>query len=160
MLFIVSTPIGNLSDISFRAVEVLKSVDLILVEDSRRSGVLLKEFSILTNKCVFHDHNKERLTPKIIDLLGDDKSVALICDAGTPCINDPGFYLVRQAINRGVRVSPIPGASAFLSALVCSGLPSDKFTFHKIVYFMKISNSYSSFCSFRIPVINNYAHCC
>ena len=128
-LYIVSTPIGNLADFTFRAVDTLKSVDLIAAEDSRVSGVLLKHYEIKTPMLAYHDHNKEQATPGLLRKLEKGDDLALISDAGTPLISDPGFYLVRAAIREGVQVVPIPGPSAMLAALVAAGLPSDRFTF-------------------------------
>jgi len=128
-LYIVSTPIGNLADFTFRAVDTLKSVSLIAAEDTRVSGVLLKHYEISTPMFSYHDHNKEQATPGLLRKLESGDDVALITDAGTPLVSDPGFFLVRAAIADGVEVIPIPGASAMLAALVAAGLPSDRFTF-------------------------------
>lgn len=128
-LYIVSTPIGNLGDFTFRAVDVLKDVDLIAAEDTRVSGRLLKHYEISTPMLPYHDHNKEQATPGLLRKLENGDDIALISDAGTPLISDPGFYLVRAAVERGVEVVPIPGASAMLAGLVAAGLPSDRFTF-------------------------------
>lgn len=130
MLFIVSTPIGNLKDISYRAVDVLKSVDVILAEDTRRTKILLKEYEIENKKLIsFNDFNKEGRTKTAIKLLKEGKNIALCSDSGTPGISDPGFYIVREAVKNDIEISSIPGACAFVSALVCSGLPTDKFGF-------------------------------
>ena len=128
-LYIVSTPIGNLGDMTYRAVDTLKQVDLIAAEDTRVSGRLLKHFQIGTPMLPYHDHNKEQVTPAFIQRLKAGHTVALITDAGTPLVSDPGFYLVRAAIQEDIRVVPIPGASALLAGLVAAGLPSDRFTF-------------------------------
>jgi len=128
-LFIVATPIGNLDDISFRAVEILKSVDLVLAEDTRHSKKLLKHLNIAKPIRAFHEHNEREKTKAIIDELHSGKSIALISDAGTPLISDPGYFLVAQAKKEGLRVVPIPGASALITALSASGLASDSFTF-------------------------------
>jgi len=125
----VSTPIGNLGDMTFRAAEILSRVDLVACEDTRRTGLLFKHFDIRNRLLSYHDHNKLRRTPEILEMLKQGKRVALVTDAGTPGVSDPGFYLIRAAIERGQRVVPVPGASAILSALVVSGLPSDRFTF-------------------------------
>ena len=129
ILYIVSTPIGNLADFTFRAVDVLKSVTLIAAEDTRVSGVLLKHYEIPTPMLSYHDHNKEQATPGLLRKLENGDDIALISDAGTPLISDPGFFLVRAAIAQGLEVVPIPGASAMLAAMVAAGLPSDRFTF-------------------------------
>ena len=128
-LFIVATPIGNLDDISFRAVEILKSVDLVLAEDTRHSKKLLKHLNIAKPIRAFHEHNEREKTKVIISELHSGKSIALISDAGTPLISDPGYFLVAQAKKEGLRVVPIPGASALITALSASGLASDSFTF-------------------------------
>ncbi|TNE72415.1 16S rRNA (cytidine(1402)-2'-O)-methyltransferase [bacterium] len=129
ILYFVATPIGNLGDISFRAVETLKNVDLILCEDTRTSARLLQEYGISTPTQSYHLHNEHQRTQQIIDWVEGGKQIALISDAGTPGISDPGFLLVREAQERGIRVEAIPGASAVLTALVLSGLPSDRFIF-------------------------------
>lgn len=128
-LHIVSTPIGNLGDFTYRAVEVLKSVQLIAAEDTRVSGVLLKHYEITTPMLPYHDFNKEQATPGILRKLEKGDDIALISDAGTPLISDPGFFLVRAAVAKGLQIVPIPGASAMLAGLVAAGLPSDRFTF-------------------------------
>jgi 16S rRNA (cytidine1402-2'-O)-methyltransferase len=128
-LFIVATPIGNLNDITFRAVEILKSVDIILAENTRHSKKLLQHLNITKPIRAFHEHNEREKTKAIIDELHSGKSIALISDAGTPLISDPGYFLVVQAKKEGLRVVPIPGASALITALSASGLASDSFTF-------------------------------
>jgi 16S rRNA (cytidine1402-2'-O)-methyltransferase len=129
MLTLVSTPIGNLGDMTRRGVEELKAADLILAEDTRHSRTLLDHYGISARPQAYHDHNKERVTPGIIERLLAGDRVALITDAGTPGVSDPGFYLTRAAIDAGVRVSAAPGANAILPALVLSGLPTDAFAF-------------------------------
>jgi 16S rRNA (cytidine1402-2'-O)-methyltransferase len=127
-LHIVSTPIGNLSDITFRAIDTLKQADLILAEDTRRTQTLLTHYKISTPMKSFNDHNKEKLTPTIIPQL-KEQNISLVSDAGTPCISDPGFYLVREAIKHEISIHSIPGPSASIAALSISGLPTDKFLF-------------------------------
>ena len=128
-LFIVATPIGNLNDITFRAIEVLKNVDIVLAEDTRQSKKLLTHFEISTPIRAFHEHNEREKTKAIIGEICSGKSIALISDAGTPLISDPGYFLVAQAKNEGLKVVPIPGPSALITALSASGLASDSFTF-------------------------------
>ena len=129
ILFIVATPIGNLDDITFRAVEVLKSVDIVFAEDTRHSKKLLLHLDISKPIRAFHDHNEREKTKAIIGEIHSGKSIALISDAGTPLISDPGYFLVAQAKKECLRVVPIPGPSALITALSASGLASDSFTF-------------------------------
>ena len=128
-LFVVATPIGNLQDISFRAVETLKKVNCIFAEDTRTSKKLINHYDIDTKLYSYHDHSSEKEIVRLLDFLKDNKDVALISDAGTPTISDPGYSLIRQCINEGIDVIPIPGASALTAAISASGLPSDAFTF-------------------------------
>jgi len=128
-LFIVATPIGNLDDITFRAVEVLKSVDIVLAEDTRHSKKLLSHLDISKPIRAFHEHNEREKTKAIISEIYSGKSIALISDAGTPLISDPGYFLVAQAKKEGLKVVPIPGPTALITALSASGLASDSFTF-------------------------------
>ncbi|HJU87837.1 MAG TPA: 16S rRNA (cytidine(1402)-2'-O)-methyltransferase [Gemmatimonadaceae bacterium] len=128
-LYLVSTPIGNLGDITFRAVDILRSVALIVAEDTRHSRALLDRYQIATPVEAHHEHNEARATPKLVGRLSAGESIALITDAGTPLLSDPGARLVRGALDAGVDVVPIPGASALLAALVASGLDTDRFTF-------------------------------
>ena len=128
-LFIVSTPIGNLEDITYRAVDILRNVDLILAEDTRHSAKLISHFQISKKLIAFHDHNEKSQYMKIIEKLKDGLNIALISDAGTPLINDPGFNLVRSAKQENINVVPIPGPSSPIAALSASGLPADSFTF-------------------------------
>ena len=128
-LYLVSTPIGNLRDISLRALDVLQQVDLIAAEDTRKSRVLLDHFNIDAKMTSYFDFNKEKVTPGLIQQLLSSKSIALISDAGTPGISDPAFYLVREAIQNGICIEAIPGATALVPALILSGLPTDKFVF-------------------------------
>jgi len=129
MLYVVPTPIGNLDDMTFRAIEVLKSADLILAEDTRTSGKLLKHFSIETPQRAYHMHNEHKAVSQLVEELKSGKTFALISDAGTPAISDPGFLLVREALKEGVEVQTLPGATAFVPALVNSGLPANNFVF-------------------------------
>jgi 16S rRNA (cytidine1402-2'-O)-methyltransferase len=128
-LYVVSTPIGNMGDFSFRAVEVLKSVQLILAEDTRHTRNLLDRYDVKTPVTSYHEHNEAKTTPALVERLCRGESLALVSDAGTPLLSDPGARLVRAAIQAGVTVVPIPGASALLPALVASGLDVDRFTF-------------------------------
>ena len=128
-LYIVPTPIGNLKDMTFRAIEVLKEVDLILAEDTRTSGKLLKHFDISTPSQSHHMHNEHKTVEGIINKLKSGTIIALISDAGTPAISDPGFLLSRACIEHNIEVDCLPGATAFVPALVNSGLPNDKFVF-------------------------------
>ncbi len=129
MLYIVPTPIGNLGDMTFRAVAVLKEVDTILAEDTRTSGVLLKHYEISKNMVPYHQHNEHKITERLVQELQSGKTMALLTDAGTPGISDPAFYLVRECIAQGIQVECMPGATAFVPALINSGLPSDSFCF-------------------------------
>jgi 16S rRNA (cytidine1402-2'-O)-methyltransferase len=129
-LYIVATPIGNLSDITFRAVELLKTVDYIAVEDTRHSAHLLQHYSITTPMLTYHEHSSEEQAQKLIVLLQQGKHIALISDAGTPLISDPGYHLVKSALEQSISVVPLPGASAVIAALSAAGLPTDSFSFH------------------------------
>ncbi len=128
-LIIVPTPIGNLQDISFRALEVLKEVDYILAEDTRKTGLLLKHFDIQARLRSHHKFNEHKTSNTIIEDLQNGKNIALVSDAGTPGISDPGFLLVRECLNAEITVETLPGATAFVPALVNSGLPCDRFIF-------------------------------
>ena len=128
-LTLVATPIGNLGDMTFRAVETLRTVDLILAEDTRHSRRLMSHYQIATPLQSYHDHNETRATPAIIERLHNGENIALVTDAGTPGISDPGFYLVRAALEAGIAVTMVPGANAVLPALVLSGFPSEVFVF-------------------------------
>ena len=132
-LYLVSTPIGNLGDLTHRAVEVLGRVDVILAEDTRRTGTLLKHFGIEGRLISAHEHNESARSALVVELLGEGKEVALVSDAGTPLLSDPGARLVRAALEAGYEVVPIPGASALLAALVASGLSADRFTFYGFI---------------------------
>ena len=128
-LFVVGTPIGNLEDITLRAISTLQNVDLILAEDTRNSKKLLSAHNIDTKMMSYHEHSNEKETKRIISLLLDGKNLALISDAGTPTISDPGYGLIRDCIKKEIKIIPIPGASAITTAMSVSGLPSDSFTF-------------------------------
>jgi len=128
-LYLVPTPIGNLKDMTFRAVEVLNKVDLILAEDTRTSGKLLKYFEITTQMHSHHMHNEHKTVEGIVRRIKNGETIALISDAGTPAISDPGFLLTRACVEAGLEVDCLPGATAFVPALVNSGLPNDKFVF-------------------------------
>ena len=128
-LYLVPTPIGNLKDMTFRAVEVLKEADLILAEDTRTSGKLLKHFDIATPMQSHHMHNEHKTVDGIVSRIQAGDTIAVISDAGTPAISDPGFLLTRACVEKGIEVDCLPGATAFVPALVNSGLPNDKFIF-------------------------------
>jgi 16S rRNA (cytidine1402-2'-O)-methyltransferase len=127
--YLVSTPIGSLDDLSFRAVEILRDVDLVLAEDTRKAKMLFRRYDIKTPVRAYHDHNKERVAPGILAALESGSRIALVADAGTPIISDPGYYLLRKLIEREIEFTAVPGASAVTTALVLSGLPPDRFTF-------------------------------
>lgn len=129
MLYVVPTPIGNLEDMTFRAINVLKQVDLILAEDTRTSGILLKHFEIQTPMMSHHKFNEHQTVEQMSERMLVGETMALISDAGTPAISDPGFMLVRACVEKGVKVQCLPGATAFVPALVDSGLPNDRFCF-------------------------------
>lgn len=129
-LFVVGTPIGNLKDISIRAISTLENVDLILAEDTRNSKKLLNAHNINTKMISYHEYSNENETQRIINLLNNGKNLALISDAGTPTISDPGYGLIRNCIKAKIKIIPIPGASAITTALSVSGLPSDSFSFY------------------------------
>lgn len=129
MFYLVATPIGNLQDITLRALTVLREVDYVASEDTRRTGMLLKHFEISKPQIAFHEHNEQQAGQRIEDLLKQGRSVALVTDAGTPGIADPGFTLVRRAIQAEIEVTMLPGPTAFVMALVLSGLPVHSFTF-------------------------------
>lgn len=128
-LYLVATPIGNLGDMTLRAIETLREADIIASEDTRKTGMLLKHFDISKAQMSFHEHNEQRAGERIEALLKEGKSVAVVSDAGTPGISDPGFTLVRRAIQENLPVTMIPGPTAFVMALVLSGLPVHSFTF-------------------------------
>lgn len=128
-LYLVATPIGNLADITLRALQVLAAADVIACEDTRVTRTLLSRYGISTRPVAYHEHNADKAGPKLIAALSAGQSVALVSDAGTPLVSDPGYRLVEQALEAGIKVLPVPGASAPLAALVASGLPSDSFFF-------------------------------
>ena len=129
ILYIVPTPVGNMEDMTFRAIRILKEVDLVLAEDTRTSGILLKRYEIKNALMSHHKFNEHGTSAGIVSRLLAGENVALISDAGTPGISDPGFFLVREAVRAGVEVQCLPGATAFVPALVSSGLPCDRFAF-------------------------------
>jgi 16S rRNA (cytidine1402-2'-O)-methyltransferase len=129
MLYLVATPIGNLNDISLRALETLRTVDMIASEDTRKTGLLLKHFDIHKPQIAFHEHNEQRAGERIEEVLKQGKSVAVVTNAGTPGISDPGFTLVRRAVASDIPITMIPGPTALIMALVLSGLPVHSFTF-------------------------------
>lgn len=129
VLYVVATPIGNLSDMSQRAVEVLTKVDRIAAEDTRRTGRLLQHYAIQTPMVALHEHNERELAPGLVKQIGEGQTLALVSDAGTPLISDPGYRMVRLAREAGVNIVPVPGPSALIAALSASGLPTDHFVF-------------------------------
>jgi 16S rRNA (cytidine1402-2'-O)-methyltransferase len=128
-LYIVATPIGNLEDITLRAIRIFKEVDLIAAEDTRHTRNLLTRYDINTPLTSYHDHNKEEKAPVLVSRILDGKSVALASDAGTPGISDPGYFLINLAIDQHIPIVPIPGATAAIAALSASGMPTDRFVF-------------------------------
>ena len=128
-LYVVPTPVGNLEDMTFRAIRILKEVDLILAEDTRTSGVLLKHFDIKNAMLSHHMFNEHQTVDRIVERIKGGEQVALISDAGTPGISDPGFLIVRECVRNGIEVQCLPGATAFVPALVASGLPDERFCF-------------------------------
>lgn len=128
-LYIVATPIGNLADITLRALELLRQADLIACEDTRTSGKLLSYYGIKAKTTSYHEHNEDTKTSYLLEEVGKEKIVALISDAGTPLISDPGYRLVKEAAKNGIKIVPLPGASSVITALAVSGLPTDRFMF-------------------------------
>ena len=128
-LFVVATPIGNLEDITFRAVETLKQVDLVVAEDTRRTGRLLKHYGVETSLCAMFEHNEAAMIPQLITRLEKGANMALVSDAGTPTLSDPGYRLIKAAVSEEIQVIPIPGVSAAIAGLSVSGLPTDAFLF-------------------------------
>lgn len=133
MLYIVSTPIGNLEDITQRAIRVLKEVSIIAAEDTRHTQKLLNHYQIETHQTSYHDHNKEEKAELLISKLKEGKDAALVCDAGTPGVSDPGYYLIKRAIEENIKVVPVPGVSAVIAGLSVSGLPTDRFVFEGFI---------------------------
>ena len=129
MLTLVATPIGNLGDISARALETLRNADVVVSEDTRKTGFLLKNFDIHKPQISFREDNEQRALPKVMEMLAEGKEVALVTDAGTPAISDPGFILVRSALQANLPISAVPGPTALIMALILSGLPVHSFTF-------------------------------
>ncbi len=132
-LYVVATPIGNLGDISQRAIEVLSTVDVIAAEDTRHTGKLLSEFSISSKLIALHDHNEDRSTARIIQMLEDGQNIAMVSDAGTPLISDPGYHLVNQCLSKGIDVVAVPGPSSVTAALSIAGMPTNRFSFEGFV---------------------------
>ncbi|MGF1938184.1 MAG: 16S rRNA (cytidine(1402)-2'-O)-methyltransferase [Nostoc sp. ChiQUE02] len=128
-LYVVGTPIGNLEDMTFRAVRILQTVDIIAAEDTRHTGKLLQHFQVKTPQVSYHEHNRTSRIPELLEHLVNDKAIALVSDAGMPGISDPGYELVKACIEAGITVVPIPGASAAITALSAAGLPTDRFVF-------------------------------
>lgn len=129
MLYLVPTPIGNLEDITLRALRILREVNLILAEDTRKTSILLKHYDIQTPAIAYHQHNEHALTPRIVERIWKGERIALVTDAGTPGISDPGFLLVRECIAKSIKTECLPGATAFVPALINSGLPCNSFYF-------------------------------
>jgi 16S rRNA (cytidine1402-2'-O)-methyltransferase len=129
ILYLVATPIGNLEDITYRAVKVLSSVDLIAAEDTRKTKILLDHYNINKPMMSYYSYNEKARAPQLIEKLLAGQSIALVSDAGTPGISDPAFHIVQQALENGISIIPIPGPTAFISALIASGLPTDRFVF-------------------------------
>lgn len=133
MLYVIATPIGNIGDITKRAIETLESVDIVACEDTRRTGRLLSHLGFKKKLIAYNDFNSRRKTSQLLELLEEGNSIAIVSDAGTPCISDPGFLIVRECQRKGIQVSPIAGPSAIIAALSASGFPTDKFTFQGFV---------------------------
>ncbi|HHH54986.1 MAG TPA: 16S rRNA (cytidine(1402)-2'-O)-methyltransferase [Bacteroidetes bacterium] len=147
MLYLVPTPIGNLKDITLRAIEVLQECDIVLAEDTRTTKKLFTHYNISTPLRAYHAHNEHKIVEEIINLLAGETSIALVTDAGTPAISDPGYLLVRACHDNGIKVISLPGASALTSALAASGLPSDKFHFEGFLPHKKGRNKRWEFLS-------------
>ena len=129
MLYVVPTPVGNLEDITLRALRVLREVDVIACEDTRKTRVLLSHFDIDTPMISYHDHNERTRAPQLVERMKSGETVAIVSDAGTPGVSDPGFYLVRECVRAELRIEALPGPTAFVPAIVASGLPCDRFVF-------------------------------
>jgi len=129
MLYLIATPIGNLKDITLRSLEILQSVDSIICEDSRRTGLLLNHYQIKKPLIVLNDYNEQQMFSRVIDLLNQGQNIALVSDAGTPLVSDPGYKLVRECIKEAIGIDSLPGPSSVITALTLSGLPPDKFLF-------------------------------
>ena len=140
-LILIPTPIGNLGDITLRSIEAIKSVDLLLAEDTRQTGKLLKQLEINQKMWPHHAHNEHKTIEAVLDKIKSGEKIGLVSDAGTPGISDPGFLLVRACIQAGVPIEPLPGATAFVPALVGSGFPCDKFFFEGFRRFFKMTAS-------------------
>jgi len=155
MLYVVSTPIGNLEDITIRALKILRKVELILAEDTRRGRVLLNYYSIHKPLLSFYDYNKKSRTKHALSILKDNRDIALISEAGTPGISDPGFFLIRSCIQEGVFVTACPGACAVINALIISGLATDTFLFVGFLprYALRRSKALQSFARFKTTLI-------
>ena len=133
-LYIVSTPIGNLKDITFRAIETLQNSDIILAEDTRRTSILLNHYNIKNKRLIsFNDNNKLQKSPQIIEELHSGTNISIVSDSGTPGISDPGFYLARESVKNNIQIIPIPGPTASIAALISSGFPTDSFTFYGFI---------------------------
>ena len=156
MLYIVPTPIGNLADMTYRAVTVLQEVDTVLAEDTRTSGVLLKHYGISKPMLPYHQHNEHKITSRLIEELQAGKTFALITDAGTPGISDPAFFIIRECIKNDIRVECLPGATAFVPALVNSGLPTDSFCFEGFLPLKKGRHTLLTSLSSEPRTINHY----
>lgn len=154
MLYLVPTPIGNLDDMTFRAIDTLRACDVVLTEDTRTSGKLLKHFNIDKPMWAFHAFNEHKALGSIISHLQQGKNIALISDAGTPGISDPGFLLVRECVAQGIRISCLPGATAFVPALVSSGMSTDKFFFEGFLPHKKGRQTRLKFlCTLNVTII-------
>ena len=154
-LYLVPTPIGNMMDMTFRSVEVLKSVDIILCEDTRNTKVLCSHFNIETPLMCYHIFNEEARCEEVLKLLEEGKKIALVSDAGLPCISDPGYLISKKALENGFEVRALPGASAGITALVASGLPSDKFYFYGFLDHKKSQKikELNELCDFKETII-------